>query len=180
MTSIINTIIGRKSIAPLMLNDEKKFIRFLEQNAERIDNRSRFQIPLFSRKKGFVFFEENGAVMIRYNSEGSISFTSLCFFSGKITPCNGSKKLVGCYRFPWFMELPKYLVLALSIIWIVYFASLILLQSPLPLVDWIVGILGLGFFALAGAFFGNVSASLLARNLIKNVNGLLAQHFTQP
>ncbi|MEM6538726.1 MAG: hypothetical protein AAF668_13480 [Pseudomonadota bacterium] len=174
MKSLFNAVVGRKRASPLLFRDRANFLSFLERNARRIDSRAKLQVPLLSRQKGFVFFEDKGSLTIRHNSQGIISTTSLCYFSGKIERHDGVNKLVGYFRFPWFVEVPKYLVLIFAIVWIFYFANRIVFQSPLPAIDWIVGILGLGFFGLAGAFFGNVSASFLALNLMRKVDSLLA------
>ena len=170
---------GRVAIDPIPVPDRRAFIDYLERNAARIDSAFKLQIPLLSRKKGYVFFEDEKRILIRYNSEKPIGFTSLCFLSAKVESDGARNILRGSYRFPTLLEFPKYFLPAFAVIWIFYFGYLVISGSPKLIEDTVVFVLGLLVIGAGAAWFGNVSASFFARNTMKKVGELLAQFSKQ-
>ena len=174
---------GRVSIDPISIQNRSAFVEYLERNATRIESAWKLQIPLLSSKKGYVFFEDEKRILIRYNSEKgffnftSERFTSACFFSGKIENDGTGNVLRGSYRFPAFMEFPKYLLLMGAVFSVFSFVYLVVSGSA-TFVDSIILVLGLLFLGAAASWYGNVSAStsIFARNTMKKVDALLAEY----
>ncbi|MEO0627843.1 MAG: hypothetical protein AAFY91_12695 [Bacteroidota bacterium] len=166
---------GRVAANPIRISNRRAFINYLDQNAARTESVLKFQIPLLSRKTGYVFFRNEKRILIRYNSERLLGFTSLCFFSGKIESDGNQYRLRGSYRFPTFLEVPKYLVLAFTVIWTIFFGYLVVTGSPKLIEDTVVFVLGLFVLGVGSTLFGNVSISFFARNSMKKVNDLLAR-----
>ncbi|MDH3666367.1 MAG: hypothetical protein OEN23_05510 [Paracoccaceae bacterium] len=163
--------------------DRDDFIEHLERNATRIDHAWKLQVPMISLKKGYVFFDDGDHILIRYNSEKgffnftSERYTSACFFSGKIETSESGSDLRGVYRFPAFMEFPKYIVLAFATYLILYFIYLVL-SGSVTLIDSIVFALSLPVLGAAATWYGNVSAftSIFARSTMKKVDALFAKY----
>lgn len=170
---------GRVAIDPISVPDRNAFIEYLEQNAARIDSALKLQVPLLSRKKGYVFFEDEKRILIRYNSENPIGFTSLCFLSGNVESDGARNVLRGSYRFPALLEFPKYFLLAFAVIWVLYFGYLVVSSSPKLIEDTVVFALGLLVLGAGAMWFGNVSASFFARSTMKKVGDLLARYSEQ-
>ena len=174
---------GRVSIDPISIQNRSAFVEYLERNATRIESAWKLQIPLLSSKKGYVFFEDEKRILIRYNSEKgffnftSERFTSACFFSGKIENDGTGNVLRGRYRFPAFMEFPKYLLLMGAVFSVFSFVYLVVSGSA-TFVDSIILVLGLLFLGAAASWYGDVSAStsIFARNTMKKVDALLAEY----
>lgn len=170
---------GRVVIDPISIVSQSVFIEYLEQNATRVESIFKLQIPLLSLKKGYVFFEHNGRVLIRYNSEKSVNFTSLCFFSGKVEIKGSETVLRGSYRFPSFLEVPKYFLLTFAIIWILYFGYLGVTNSLTLIEDSIIFICGVFFFGAGAIWFGNVSVSIFARKMMQKTEKLFERYLSQ-
>ena len=165
---------GRVAIAPFSIRDRRSFVEYLESHATRIKSAANLQSPLLSRKKGLVFYENASRVLIRYNSEKVFGFTSACFLDASLEN-DGVKDFVrGTYRFPGFLEFPKYVILAFLAIWVLYFGYLISFGEPDLLEDSIIFVGGVIFLCAGAMWFGNVSASFFARSTIREIDALLA------
>ena len=174
---------GRVAIDPISIQNRSAFVEYLERNATRIESAWKLEIPLFSSKKGYVFFEDEKRILIRYNSERGFfnftreRFTSTCFFSGKIENDGTGNVLRGSYRFPAFMEFPRYVILTGAVYLVFYFGYLVV-SGSVTWVDSIIFVGGLLFFYAGAKLYGNVSApiSILARITMKKVDALLAEY----
>ena len=167
-------ISGRVAITPVPVSDRRNFVEYLESHATRVKSAAKLQIPLLSRKKGLVFYENANRVLIRYNSEKIFGFTSVCFLDASVEN-DGVKDFVrGAYRFPAFLEFPKYVILTFLAIWVLYFGYLIGFGEPDFLEDSIIFVGGVVFLCAGAMWFGNVSASFFARNTMRKVDALLA------
>ena len=125
---------GRVAIDPISIQNRSAFVEYLERNATRIDSAWRLQIPLLSPKRGYVFFEDEKRILIRYNTEKPFSFTiegftSACFFSGNVENDGTGEVLRGSYRFPACMDVPTYLLLMCAVFSVFSFVYLVVSGS---------------------------------------------------
>lgn len=176
---LFNSIMGRVNVAPLKIPDREEFIRFLEKSATRVDSRLKLEVPLLSRSKGLVFFENGRSVLIRYNSAKRFGFISTCYYSGKFQQQERWGILRGCFRFPWYFELQKYLILIVLAVWLLYFPFAVLRASTGQIEELVIFAGGLLVLGAGTLLLGNVRISSASRNTMKVMRDLLATYANQ-